>query len=121
MENAEDQVIQILCKLELIFPSAFFDIMILLILHLPQEAILEGPVYIRWMYPFERYMKKLKDYIRNKVRPKGSIVEGYVANEALTFCSQYLQGVETKFNRLERKADIVISKRQLSVFESQCG
>ena len=40
MENAEDQVIQILCKLELIFPPAFFDIMIHLILHLPQEAIL---------------------------------------------------------------------------------
>ena len=93
MENAEDQVIQILCKLELIFPPAFFDIMIHLILHLPKETILGGPFYMRWMYPVERYMKKLKNYVRNKACPEGSIAEGYVADEALTFCSQYLQGI----------------------------
>ena len=113
-------MIQILCKLELIFPPAFFDIMIHLILHLSQEAIFGGPVYMRWMYPFEQYMKKLKNYVRNKVRPEGSIAEGYVADEALTFCSQYLQGVQTKFNRPERNLDIVIPKRQLLVYESQC-
>ena len=73
--------------------------MIHLMIHLPQEAILGGPVYMRWKYPFERYMKKLKNYVKNKAHPKGSIVEGYVVDEALTFCSQYLQGVETKFNR----------------------
>ncbi|KAJ9555865.1 hypothetical protein OSB04_010479 [Centaurea solstitialis] len=65
-------------------------------------------------------MKKLKNYVRNKAKPEGSIAEGYVADEALTFCSMYLQGVHTKFNRPDRNVDVVISKRQLSVFESQC-
>ncbi|KAJ9544702.1 hypothetical protein OSB04_024409 [Centaurea solstitialis] len=120
LPKAEDQLIMILCKLELIFPPAFFDIMIHLVMHLPEEAILGGPVYMRWMYPFERYMKKLKNYVRNKAKPEGSIAEGYVADEALTFCSMYLQGVHTKFNRPNRNVDVVISKRQLSVFESQC-
>ncbi|GKA14075.1 DIE2/ALG10 family protein [Tanacetum coccineum] len=41
------------------------------------------------MFPFERYMKKLKGYVRNKVKPEGSIAEGYVAEEALTFSSHY--------------------------------
>ncbi|GJW19104.1 Myc-type, basic helix-loop-helix domain-containing protein [Tanacetum coccineum] len=53
---------------------------------------------VLWMYPFERYMKKLKNYVRNKAKPEGSIAEGYVAEEALTFCSRYLKDVETRLN-----------------------
>ncbi|GJX74158.1 hypothetical protein Tco_0312753 [Tanacetum coccineum] len=60
----------------------------------------------RWMFPFERYMKKLKNYVRNKAKPEGSIAEGYVSEEALTFCSRYLKDdVETRFNRLGRNDD----------------
>uniref|UniRef100_J3LJ41 DUF4216 domain-containing protein n=1 Tax=Oryza brachyantha TaxID=4533 RepID=J3LJ41_ORYBR len=36
----------ILCKLEKIYPPAFFDVMVHLAVHLPDEAILRGPVYI---------------------------------------------------------------------------
>ena len=36
MEEAQNDLIQILCKMELIFPPAFFDIMIHLVLHLPE-------------------------------------------------------------------------------------
>ena len=42
---------------------------------------------------------RLKDYIRNRSYLEGSIVEGYIAKECLIFCSTYLQGVETVFNR----------------------
>uniref|UniRef100_A0A803PLT5 DUF4218 domain-containing protein n=1 Tax=Cannabis sativa TaxID=3483 RepID=A0A803PLT5_CANSA len=74
---------------------------------------------MRWMYPFERYMKKLKNCVRNKACPEGSIVEGYVMDEALTFCSKYLKGVETRFNRPDRNVDVVPSLSKLSVFRSQ--
>ena len=50
-------------------------------------------------------MCKLKGYVRNKAHPKGSIAEGYVADECLTFCSRYLIGIETIFNRPERNDD----------------
>ncbi|KAI3793975.1 hypothetical protein L1987_36599 [Smallanthus sonchifolius] len=119
MYEANEEVVKILCNLEMIYPPTFFDIMVHLILHLPEEAILGGPVYMRWMYPFERYMKKLKAY-RNKAKPEGSIVEGYVADEALTFCYMYLDGMQTKFNRPDRNADAGIPKRQFQVFSSQC-
>ena len=105
--------------MELIFPPTFFDIMVHLIIHLPEEAIFGGPLFMRWMYPFERYMKKLKNYVGNKARPEGSIAEGYIADEALTFCSMYFKDVETRFNRPDRNADEVIP-RKLSVFQSQC-
>jgi hypothetical protein len=44
----------ILCKLEKIFPSSFFDVMVHLCVHLPDEALLRGPVQYGWMYPIER-------------------------------------------------------------------
>ncbi|GJU81482.1 reverse transcriptase domain-containing protein [Tanacetum coccineum] len=63
------------------------------------------PIRPQWMYPFERYTKKLKNYVRNKAKPKGSIAEGYVAEEALTFSSQYFRDVIMKFNRPDRNMD----------------
>ena len=57
------------------------------------------------MYPFERYLGKLKKYVRNKARPEGSIAEAYIVEESLTFCSMYLSGFETRFNRHERNDD----------------
>ena len=44
------------------------------------------------MYPFERQMKTLKDYVRNRYRPEGCIVE--IAEEALTFCTEYLSNCD---------------------------
>jgi hypothetical protein len=89
----------ILCKLESIFPPAFFDVMAHLAVHLPDEALLRGPVQYGWMYPIERQMGTLKGYVRNRARPEGSIAEAYIANEALTFCSRYMEDVVTRFNR----------------------
>ena len=104
LEKAQEDIKEILWMLEMIFP-AFFDIMIHLVLQLPEKAILGGPVYMKWMYPIERFLKKLKEYIKNRARLEGSITEGYVVDEALTFCSMCLEGVETKFNRPDRNSD----------------
>lgn len=54
MEKWEERVVLILCKLEKIFPPAFFDVMVHLIVHLSREAMIAGPVQYRWMYPIER-------------------------------------------------------------------
>ncbi|GKB45829.1 hypothetical protein Tco_0896582 [Tanacetum coccineum] len=120
MLKAQSKVIDILCNLELIYPPAFFDIMIHLVIHLPLEAIFGGPIRPRWMYPFERYMKKLKNYVRNKAKPEGSIAEGYVAEEALTFSSHYFRDVTTKFNRPDRNVDCPPPTCQFQVFKSLC-
>ncbi|KAM2327827.1 hypothetical protein ACFXTH_014358 [Malus domestica] len=101
----ENQIAITLCKMEQIFPHAFFDIMIHLTCHLAWEAKMAGPVQHRWMYPVERYLHKLKSYVRNKARPEGSIAEGYLGDECITFCSRYLHRVETKFNQRDRNDD----------------
>lgn len=105
LERLEKNIAVILCKLELIFPPAFFDVMVHLAVHLPHEAILRGPVHYRWMYPIERFLKTLKQYVCNKAHPEGSIAEAYIDTECLTFYSMYLEGIETRFNREERNYD----------------
>ena len=54
VEKLEERIIHILCKIKKKFPSAFFDVMVHLAIHLPYEALLGGPVQYRWMNPIER-------------------------------------------------------------------
>jgi hypothetical protein len=56
MELMQMNIIEIICKLERIFPPSFFNSMKHLTIHLPYEAKVGGPVQYRWMYPFERYV-----------------------------------------------------------------
>ncbi|XP_077246449.1 uncharacterized protein LOC143886385 [Tasmannia lanceolata] len=106
----QDRIALTLCHMEKIFPPAFFDIMVHLPIHLADEEMLAGPVQYRWMYPIERYLLTLKSYVRNRSRPKGSIAEGYLAEECMTFCSRYFEGVESKLNRPVRNDDDVPSE-----------
>nr|GEV08716.1 hypothetical protein [Tanacetum cinerariifolium] len=76
MVKAQSQVIDILCNIELIYPPAFFDIMIQLVIHLPLEALEGGSIPPRQMYPFERYMKKLKIIYEIKLNRK--ILQRYI-------------------------------------------
>nr|GEZ96864.1 hypothetical protein [Tanacetum cinerariifolium] len=91
MLKSQIKVVDILCDLELIYPPALFDIMIHLVIHLPLEALEGGPIRPWWMYPFERYMKKLKGY-----------------------------DVTTKFNRPDRNVDPPLPTCQFQVFRSVC-
>ncbi|XP_015166287.1 uncharacterized protein [Solanum tuberosum] len=60
-----------LSKLEKIFLRPFFDVMVHLVIHLPREAKLGGPIQNRWMYPIERFLRILKCYVRNRNHPEG--------------------------------------------------
>ncbi|XP_071700593.1 uncharacterized protein [Rutidosis leptorrhynchoides] len=102
LEKQEAEIVVILCKLERLLPQSFFDIMIHLLIHLPYEAKLAGPSQYRWMFPFERKIGVLKGYVKNNARPEGCIAERYLDNECLTFCSMYLNDVESAFNMTER-------------------
>lgn len=79
-----------------------------------------GPIQYRWMYKIERFLCKLKHYVRNKARPEGCIAEGYIIDECLTFCSMYLTDIETRFNREHQNEDGSRSKGEdvLDVFSN---
>ncbi|CAL8167764.1 unnamed protein product [Prunus armeniaca] len=73
-------------------------------IHLPEEALLVGPVNYRWMYPIER------------AKPEGSIIEAWAQYESLTFCGMYLKDVDTAFNRPQRNNGGGLKNEKLSVF-----
>ncbi|XP_021991893.1 uncharacterized protein LOC110888688 [Helianthus annuus] len=91
----QKEIIITLCELEMYFPPSFFDVMVHLVIHIVGEIQTCGPVFLRYMYPFERYMGFLKGYVRNHNRPEGSIVEGYTSEEVAEFCTGYLDGVKS--------------------------
>ncbi|XP_074355922.1 uncharacterized protein LOC141695584 [Apium graveolens] len=60
LKRLQQEIIEILCQLEMIFPDPFFDIMVHLVVHLCKEIEYGGPVHQRWMYSIERYLGVLK-------------------------------------------------------------
>ena len=65
-----------------------------LTVYLVREVRLCGPIFLRWIYPFERYMKILKSYVRNRNRPESCIVECYTYKKAVEFCNECLSNIE---------------------------
>ncbi|GJS72273.1 hypothetical protein Tco_0705114 [Tanacetum coccineum] len=93
LDELQRDIILILFQLEMYFPPCFFDVMVHLMSHIVEEIKLAGPVFLRYMYLFERYMGFLKGYVRNRYRPEDSIVQGYAAEEVVQFCTNYIDDV----------------------------
>ncbi|GJS67329.1 hypothetical protein Tco_0681893 [Tanacetum coccineum] len=93
LDSWQSDIILTLCELEMYFPPSFFDVMVHLVSHIIAEIKACGLVYLHYMYPFERYMGVLKGYVRNQVRPEGSIITGYLAEELIEFGNDVMKGV----------------------------
>ena len=75
----------------MIFPPSFLNIMTHLLVHLVKEIGILGPIFLHNIFPFERYFAVLKKYICNRTRPEGSIVKGYITDEVIEFCVDYME------------------------------
>lgn len=98
--SLEADVAESMALLEIEFPPSFFDIMTHLPYHLAKELDLCGPVSARWMYPVERYMKVLKNHVRNMARPEACMAEGYLKDECIGFITEYLHSFEGSHRRV---------------------
>ncbi|XP_065878103.1 uncharacterized protein [Euphorbia lathyris] len=120
MTFLEERIPIIICKLEMIFPPGFFDLMTHLAIHFPSEAKVAGPVQYRWMFPFERYLGHLKKSVEHKARVEGSICNTYLLEELSNFCSYYFEPqVYTHHRKVPRNDggnDDAIDKSNLLIF-----
>jgi hypothetical protein len=91
----QNDVVQCLVSFELAFPPSFFDIMTHLLVHLVKEITILGPVYLHNMWPFERFMSVIKKYVLNRARPEGSIAKGYVTEEVIEFCVDFVDSIDS--------------------------
>ena len=78
-------MVQCLVSFELVFPPSFFNIMTHVLVHLVDEIVILGPVFLHNMFPFERFMGVLKKYVRNRARPEGSISMGHQTEDVMGF------------------------------------
>ncbi|KAI9086607.1 hypothetical protein K1719_031468 [Acacia pycnantha] len=94
-----------LCKLKMVFPPSMFDSIEHLPVHLAYEAKVGSLQQYRWMYPFERrhgalvykfplivhcrFLRTLKNNIKNPRYVEGSIAEAFLVEEATKFASYY--------------------------------
>ncbi|CAN6317512.1 unnamed protein product [Urochloa humidicola] len=90
ISQLESNIPIILCKLEKIFPPGFFNPMEHLMVHLPYQVKVGGPVKYTWMYGIERLLRKIKQKIRNRARVEASIAEGCLVEEISHITSLYL-------------------------------
>ncbi|CAM6116916.1 unnamed protein product [Calypogeia fissa] len=86
---------RLMCNLEKVFPPCFFDMQLHAICHLVDEVAVAGPVHARWMFWVERYMKVLKDWVRQRAWPEGSMAATYLIAEALFFSGGMLTSFDT--------------------------
>jgi hypothetical protein len=89
MEKLEKEVLVLLCKLEKIFPPGWFNPMQYLLVHLPYEAKVGGPMQYRRTYPFERALKRLRHMVGNKARVEGCNAEEFKYKEIAYIMSIY--------------------------------
>lgn len=111
-------IVDIMCRLEMIFPPPFHTIMLHLCKHLPDQILQTGPVHYTWMFPMERYTELVeikyiyiyilsvikcvliytvcrelgyyKSWVRNLRYPEGCIAEAYILHQCSTFINMYL-------------------------------
>ena len=60
-------VAQCLVSFELVFPPSFFKIVTHVLVHLVDEIVILGPVFLHNMIPFERFMGVLKKYVLGNI------------------------------------------------------
>ena len=65
-----------------------------------------GTVHTRSMWMVERHLKSLKDFVRQRECPKGSMVEGYMVYQSLVYISHYLPKLATKIMKVPRIWDV---------------
>ena len=89
LRRLQEEIVVILCELEMYFPPAFFDIIVHLLVHIVEDIIQLGPTFLHIMMSFKRMNCVIKGYIRNMSRPEGSIARGFPTEECISYCTNY--------------------------------
>jgi hypothetical protein len=89
IQKLEKEIPVLLCKMEKNFPPRFFSPMQYLLIHLPYEAKVGGPIQYRWMYHIGRALIYLKLMVGNRARVEECITEAFMLKEVAYFSSVY--------------------------------
>ena len=85
------EIVEIVCMFEKEPSMSFMDLQVHLLIHLVYEVELFGVVSFRWMFFLERYMNKLKGFVRQREKCEGSMEQGYISYEYFYYVSEYIK------------------------------
>jgi hypothetical protein len=83
--------IETMFMIEMCFPPPFFDMQEHLMIHLMDQILTLGPLYLHSMFPYERYLAVLKAYVHNRAHLEGCIMECYTTEEVVECCMDYVK------------------------------
>ncbi|KAK1612356.1 hypothetical protein QYE76_036029 [Lolium multiflorum] len=89
------------------FPPAFFDIMVHVLVHIVDDIEDLGPPFLHNMMALERMNGFIKGYVRNRAHLDGSIVQGFLTEECISFCKNYLNEDDPRPVRLPANKHLV--------------
>jgi hypothetical protein len=121
IEELEKMAPELVCELEKIFPPGFFLSMQHLIVHLPNEAKMGGPVQAHWCYPIERCLKSLRKKCTNKARIEAFIAEASIREEVSNFTTSYYKPSLSSKHNLPPRYNVGEVESTLSLFKGQLG
>jgi hypothetical protein len=90
LDDLKAYMIETMCMLAMCFPP-FFDMQQHLMIHMVDQILTLGPLYLRSMFSYERYLAVLKSYVRNRAHLKGSIMESYTTEEVVECYTDYVK------------------------------
>ena len=82
-----------MCEIQKYLPQVFFNAQENYLIHHVEEIELCGPIHTRSMWMVERHLKFLKALVRQRERPKGSMVDGYMVFQDMVNIIEYLPGL----------------------------
>jgi hypothetical protein len=68
------------------------------LVHQVEEIEKCGSIHTRSMWMVERNLKSLKDLVRQRTCPEGSMVEGYMVYQNMVYINQYLPKIVASIN-----------------------
>jgi hypothetical protein len=87
------EIPRLMCEMQKFLPSSFFNSQEHYLIHQVEEIELCGPTHARSMWMVERHLKFLKALVRQRARPEGSMVEGYMVFQTMVYIAEYLPGL----------------------------
>ena len=105
----------------MIFPPGFFLPMQHLLLHLPTQARMGGPVQCYWCYPVERLLKILRKKCRNKAKIEASVAEAFILEEVSNFTTTYYKDNLPSVHNPPSRYNIDEISSNLSLFKGERG
>jgi hypothetical protein len=90
LDDLRAYMIETMCMLEMCFPP-FLDMQQHLIIHLMDQILTLGPLYLHSIFLYDRYLALLKSYVRNRAHQEGSIMEGYTTKEVVEYYADYVK------------------------------